>query len=118
MDLFQAVFYPGAVVSICAAYCAITSFAVKNKLSYASIENLLKLLQILCPASSQLPTSHYKLRKFFQNFTSSYDKQHMCAECERTSSNEHSCHGKDGYLIQVPVEKALKTIVQRKYKQH
>ena len=31
-------FCPGAVVSICAAYCAIMSFAVKNKLSYASIE--------------------------------------------------------------------------------
>lgn len=38
----------------------------------------------------------------------------MCAECEKTIDQGESCHGKDGYLVQVPVEKALKSIIKRK----
>ncbi len=113
-DMFQPL-YPGAVVTICGAHCAIMSYAVNNKLPYSAIGNLLKLLHLLCPASSQLPSSYYKLRKFFQSFTSSYKKQRKCAECEESSRSEQSCHGRDGYFIQIPVEKALKTITQSKY---
>jgi len=49
--------YPGAIITTCAAYCAIMTYAITNKLSYFSIENL--LLTIL-----------FKLRKksvFVQN---------------------------------------------------
>ena len=104
--------YPGAVVTICAAYCAIMTYAITNKLSYSSIENLLKLLHLLCPTSNHLPSSLYKLKKFFQTFTSSYKKRCICAECDHVLKKGESCHGKNGYLIHVPVEKALKTVVE------
>ena len=104
--------YPGAVVTICAVYCAIMTYAITNKLPYSSIENLSKLLHLLCPASNHLPSSLYKLKSFFQNFTSSYKKSRVCAECERVLNTGESCHERNGYMIQVPVEKALKTIVE------
>ena len=110
-DMFEPL-YPGAVVTICAAYCAIMTYAITNKLSYSSIENLLKLLHLLCPTSNHLPSSLYKLKKFFQTFTSSYKKRCICAECDRVLKKGESCHGKNGYLIHVPVEKALKTVVE------
>ncbi len=78
------------------------------------MENLLKLLQLLCPISNHIPSSLYKLRKFFNDFSSNYQKKQMCAECEKTIDQGESCHGKDGYLVQVPVEKALKSIIKRK----
>ena len=28
----------------------------------------------------------------------------MCAECGATSNREHSCHIKDGHLIQIPAD--------------
>lgn len=49
-DMF-APLYPGAAITICAAYCAIMTYATTNKLSYSAIENLLKLLHLLCPSS-------------------------------------------------------------------
>ena len=49
--------YPGATITICAAFCAIMLFAIKNKLSFTAIENLIKLLHLLCPPSSKLPSS-------------------------------------------------------------
>ena len=36
----------------------------------------------------------------------------ICAECEHILNMEESCHEKNGYMVQVPVEKALKTIVE------
>ena len=36
----------------------------------------------------------------------------VCAECEHILNMEESCHEKNGYMVQVPVEKALKTIVE------
>ena len=110
-DMFEPL-YPVAVVTICIAYCAIMTYAITTKLPYSSIENLLKLLHLLCPASNHLPSTLYKLKKFFQNFTSSYKKSRVCAECERVLNTGESCHEKNGYMIQVPVEKALKTIVE------
>ena len=53
-------------------------------------------------ASNHLPSSLYKLKISFQTFTSNYEKRRMCAECEHTLNKKESCHGKDGYLIQVP----------------
>jgi len=56
-DNMFAPLYPGASVTICAAYCAIMTYAIANKLSYSAIENLLKLLHLLCPSSHQRPSS-------------------------------------------------------------
>ena len=109
--------YPGAAVTVCAAYCAIMIYAISNKLSYTSIESLLKLLRLLCPSSSQLPSSLYKLKKFFQQFTPNYTKQRICPQCERVLRKGEFCpasHGKCGHLIKVPMEKALTTIIRSK----
>lgn len=86
-DMFEPL-YPGAIITTCAAYFAIMTHAITNKLSYSSIENL-------------LPTILFKLRK----------KKRVCPECERILGKGESCHGNSGYLIQVTIEKALKTVV-------
>ena len=37
-------------------------FATANKLTYSAIEELLKLLQVLCPSPNELPTTLYRIR--------------------------------------------------------
>lgn len=38
-------------------------------------------------------------------------KKRVCPECERILGKGESRHGNSGYLIQAPIEKALKTVV-------
>ena len=109
--------YPGSVLSVCAAYCLIMQFAIASKLSYTAIENLMKLLQLLCPSSNILPSSFYQLKKFFKQYTPSYEKKRVCPECKRILKDGEHCprdHGGSGHVVQIPIEKALRTIVQSK----
>jgi len=76
--------YSGVKLSISAAYSVIMTYAVRNKLSYSAINDLLGLLELFCPSSNFLPSSLYKLKKFFMPFTSNYKKTRTCAECEAT----------------------------------
>ena len=115
-DMF-APLYPGASITICAAYCAIMTYAIANKLSYSAIENLLKLLHLLCPSSHQIPSSLYMLKKFFQQYTSSYEKKRVCPSCHCVLKKGETCprsHGQNGHMIHVPIEKALKSVVLSK----
>ena len=109
--------YPGASVTICAAYCAIITYAIANKLSYSAIENLLKLLHLLCPSSHQIPSSLYMLKKFFRQYTSSYEKKRVCPSCHCVLKKEETCprsHGQNGHMVRVPIEKVLKSVVLSK----
>ena len=93
---------------------AIMMYATANKLSYTSIENLLKLFHFLCPSPHDLPSSLYMLKRFFRQFTSNYDKKSVCPTCEHVLKKGESCpidHGQSGRVVQVPIEKALKTVV-------
>ena len=101
--------YPGTSITVCAAYCAIMTYATANKLSYSAIENLLKLLHLLCPFSHQIPSSLYMLKKFFQHYTSSYEKKRVCLSCHCVLKKGETCprsHGQNGHMIHVPIEKS------------
>ena len=107
--------YPGASVTICAAYCAIMTYAIANQLSYSAIENLLKLLHLFCPSSHQIPSCLYMLKKFFRQYTSSYEKKRVCPSCHSVLKKGETCprsHGQNGHMIRVPIEKALKSVVR------
>lgn len=108
--------YPGASVTICAAYCAIMTYAIANKLSYSAIENLLKLLHLLCPSSHQIPSSLYMLKKFFWQYTSSYEKKRVCPSCHCVLMKEETCptsHGQNGHMVRVPIEKMLRSVLSK-----
>lgn len=107
--------YEGASISIAAAYCSIMRYAISSKLSYTAIGSLLMLLQLLCPSPNHLPTSFYKLKKFFQGYQSDFKKKRVCPHCERVLEKGKSCprsHGKSGHIIHVPIQKALATVVK------
>ena len=50
--------------------CAIMEFCLHNGLTYKAIDDLLKLLQIICASPNKLPRSIFVLKKFFDQFTS------------------------------------------------
>ena len=80
--------YPGAIITICAAYCAIMTYAITNKLSYSSIENL-------------LPTILFKLQKksvFVQNVSIFWARENHVMETVDTWSRSHWEGPKDSGL--------------------
>ena len=57
--------YNGSTVTVCGAYFCIMKYAITAQLSYQAIQELLNLLQVICPSSNKLPKSLYKLKMLF-----------------------------------------------------
>ena len=72
-DIFLQPVYSDANITVCGAYCSIMQYVTANKLTYAAIEGLLKLLQVLCPCPNSLPTTLYKFKSFFQQYSSGFE---------------------------------------------
>ena len=105
--------YPGAEISYCAAMCAIMQFCTANHLSYAAIAQLLQLLILLCPANNTIPTSIYRLKKFFKRFSSQNTITTACGECQKLKESCRCSPTKQklGKLVNVSLVKPLRTIV-------
>ena len=56
-------------------------FATTNKLTYTAISELIKLLHLICPPQNKLPSSFYKLKKFFKQFNVAFTHQKVCTKC-------------------------------------
>ena len=126
-ELFEPL-YQGADITVCGAYCCIMQFATTNKLTYTAISELIKLLHLICPPQNKLPSSFYKLKKFFNRFNVAFTHQKVCTKCSAPmtagTSQCATCQDNDdldpkavGDLIHVPIEKALKTVVSSEFTQ-
>lgn len=113
--------YLGSRTTICGAYFSIMHFANQNKLSYTAIDHLLDLLRLFCPEPNSLPASFYKFKKFFQQFSSTYEKKTYCIECKRTFDGkncpqEGCCNSQGkGHLVHIPIDKSLQAIVSSEF---
>ena len=107
--------YPNADVTLCGAMCAIMQFATANKLTYAAIEGLLKLLILPCPCPNQLPTNFYKFKNFFKQFSATHDHKKVCTKCMQIEcSCDKSTSSDLADLINLDIHKPLETVIARK----
>ncbi len=87
-------------------------YCINNKLSYQAIEDLLKLLGILCPPDNLLPKTFYKFKKFFQQFQGDHDLQQICMKCKEKTCSCYSHESSDiAHLVHVDIHKPLRTII-------
>ena len=98
---------------LCATYCAIMEFASTARLPYSSIEKLLQLLQLLCPPDSRLPTSMYRLKRFFQMFSPVYQETEFCSGCGHQLPGDHSCPPgqKSNVIVSLPLQRAIQSLL-------
>ena len=82
--LQQPIYYHASVCLI-GAYCSIMQFAIANKVPYAAIGGLLKLLQVLCPQPNLLPKTFYNVKQFFRQFNSNTILKRVCCKCSSTA---------------------------------
>ncbi len=119
-DLFEPI-YPGSNLTICGAYFSIMHFCHKNKLTFTATDNLLELITLFCPDNNKIPSSFYKFRKFFQQFSGAHEKQSYCFECE-TPTNASSCSTPNcssscgvGHMVHLSIEKSLQVVITSKH---
>lgn len=107
--------YPDANVTLCGAMCSIMQFSTANKLTYAAIDGLLKLLVLLCPRDSLLPVNFYTFKKFFAQFSAVHDQKKVCTKCMKIEcSCEKSTSSDLADLINLDIHKPLETVITRK----
>ena len=112
-QLFQPL-YPGAEITVCGALCAIMHFCTTNKLSYTAVGELLKLLVLLCPFPSSLPSSFYKFKKFFQQFNPVHNYQKVCIKCKGSCSCDSRSQSDMAHLVQLDIRKPLEKLISGK----
>ena len=84
--------YDNAGITVCGAFCALMEFKRASHLPFTTITKLLDLLQLLCPSNNNLPTSVYKLRKKFHQFSSSHTKHYFCHTCHtKFTAGQNAC---------------------------
>ena len=113
--------YEGSTVTVCGAYCSIMQYAIRAKLQYKAIQELLVLFHIMCSQSSKLPKTLSK--RFFKTYSVPYTSSKVCSQCSTpchgTSRNVNfpNCHSSSliGNLIHIPIEKSLQTITSSKF---
>ena len=114
--------YEGANITVCGAYCAIMKFKNDCKLSFTTIDKLLKLLELLITVGSSLPKSVFILKSFFQRNSGKPLHQKFCPEClHKMANNEDKCTNCSGngkypnYLYTFKPRRRISNIVSRKY---
>ena len=115
-ESFQKI-YNGSNISVCGFNCMVMKFANKHNLTYSAIGELLELLNIICPRPNEIPTSIYKLKKFFKQFeNNSSCSRIFCANC-KIFEDEGRCTCKvpnKGHMVSTGVEKPLQAILSGK----
>ena len=108
--------YEGSKITVATAVFAVMEFCINNHLSYKAMDDLLKLLQLLCISPNRLPGSVYLFKKIFKQFKGEeYNSTKVCCQCKEKVDEQCSCETpKIGTLISVPIEKAVQAIVTSK----
>ena len=105
--------YNGTDLTPCAAICSVMQFALSNNFTNEAIEKLLKLFKLLLPTPNHLPSSLYKLKTFFSQFSVPFRHSKIYTTC---SSNNEDCHCQlkgqiSGNLLQISLAKPLSAVV-------
>ena len=110
--------FAGANINVLMTYCIIMQYAYKYKLSYKALQGLIHLLLAICPTPNALPTSLYKLKKFFKQFSAGFKDQKICSTCSVPYADKCStCAAESlhpGHVIHMHVVKSLQSVVSRK----
>ncbi len=89
--LFDQKVYAGAAITTQQSWNAIMEYAITNNLSYSGIESLLDLMKLHCSIINNLPSSLYKLKKFYEDQHSHFTRQQYCSGCDEEVQLREVC---------------------------
>ena len=80
-DLDQEPLYKGANVTLGSVMVLLVMFVIRHNLTSEALENLLSIIAALLPASSILPSSVSRFKKYFTNLKHPFVFHHYCSFC-------------------------------------
>lgn len=102
---------------------AVATLASKHSLSNSAVEDILKLIKLHLPKTTQYPSAYYKYRKQLGNTKEFYELRFYCDSCKILLTENHSCPTcnseydklsirKDGnFFIEFNMERQLRCIL-------
>jgi len=125
-DLDQEPLYKGANVTLGSVMVLLMLFVIRHNLTSEALENLLSIVVALLPASSILPSSVSRFKKYFANLKHPFVFHHYCSFCfayiskrgVKQCTNSHclkdlSVKGGTSYFIEIPIVDQLQTMFSR-----
>ena len=122
-DLDQEPLYKGANVTLGSVMVLLVLFVIRHNLTSEALENLLSIIVALLPASSILPSSVSRFKKYFANLKHPFVFHHYCSFCftyisqrgVKQCTNSHclkdlSAKGGTSYFIEIPIVNQLQTV--------
>ena len=101
-------------------------FVIRHNLTSEALENLLSIIVALLPASSILPSSVSRFKKYFANLKHPFVFHHYCSFCfayisqrgVKQCTNSHclkdlTAKGATSYFIEIPIVDQLQTMFSR-----
>ena len=125
-DLDQEPLYKGANLTLGSVMVLLVLFVIRHNLTSEALENLLSIIAALLPASSILPSSVSRFKKYFANLKHPFVFHHYCSFCfayisqrgVKQCTNSHclkdlSAKGGTSYFIEIPIVDQLQTMFSR-----
>lgn len=125
-DLDQEPLYKGANVTLGSVMVLLVLFVIRHNLTSEALENLLSIIAALLPASSILPNSVSRFKKYFANLKHPFVFHHYCSFCfayisqrgVKRCTNSHCLQdlpakGGTSYFIEIPIVDQLQTMFSR-----
>ena len=116
--------YDGSPIKVQESMVLVLTYAVRHKLSYEAITDLLSLLNLHCPQPNYISKSFWLFQKFFKNVSAPIERHYYCPlckdivpgfevmECETCSAN---LQGREkGYFITLALDLQIQDIFKSK----
>ena len=74
--------YDGSPIEVQESIVLVLTYAVRHKLSYEAITDLLSLLNLYCPQPNYISKSFWLFQKFFKNVSAPNEHHYHCPLCK------------------------------------
>lgn len=125
-DIDQEPLYKGANVTLGSVMVLLVLFVIRHNLTSEALENLLSIIAAVLPASSILPSSLNRFKKYFSDLKHPFVFHHYCSFCfayvgqrnVKQCPNLHclkdlTAKGGTCYFIEIPIINQLQTMFSR-----
>ena len=125
-DRDQEPLYNGANVTLGSVMVLLVLFVIRHNLTSEALENLLSIIAAVLPASSVLPCSVSRFKKYFGDLKHPFVFHHYCSFCfayigqrgVTQCTNSHclkdlTAKGGTSYFIEIPIINQLQTMFSR-----
>ena len=125
-DIDQEPLYKGANVTLGSVMVLLVLFVIRHNLTSEALENLLSIIAAMLPASSILPSSLNRFKKYFSDLKHPFVFHHYCSFCfsyigqrnVKQCPNSHclkdlTAKGGTCYFIEIPIINQLQTMFSR-----